>query len=108
LRSRPHNHANNATADLLAHVHQANTVVDPITGQVQEYRHLLQGPDAPTWTKSFANELGRLSQGAGTRMPSGTDTIWFIRKHQVPSDRKVTYRRIVATIRPQKAEPHRT
>jgi hypothetical protein len=108
LRSRLHHHANNATADLFAHVHQANTVVDSITGQVQEYRHLLQGPDAPTWTKSFANKLGRLSQGAGTRMPSGTKTIWFLRKHQVPSDRKVTYRRIVATIRPQKAEPHRT
>jgi hypothetical protein len=45
LRSRPHDHANNATADLFAHVHQANTVVDRITGQVQEYRHLLQGPD---------------------------------------------------------------
>jgi hypothetical protein len=41
-------------------------------------------------------------------MPSGTENIWFIRKHQVPSDRKVTYGRIIATIRPQKAEPHRT
>jgi hypothetical protein len=108
LRSRPHHHANNATADLFAHVHQANMVVDPITGQVQEYCHLLQGPGVPTWTKSFANELGRLSQGVGTRIPSGTKTIWFIRKLQVPSDRKVTYGRIVATIRPQKAEPHRT
>jgi hypothetical protein len=78
LRSCPHHHANNATADLFAHVHQANTAVDPIAGQVQEYRHLLQGPDAPTWTKSFANKLGRLSQGVGTRMHSGTNTIWFI------------------------------
>ncbi len=107
LRSTQHS-ANSATSDLFAHVHQANTVVNPITGQVQEYRHLLQGPDAPTWTHSFANELGRLSQGVGTRMPSGTETIWWIRKHQVPSDRKVTYGRIVATIRPQKSEPHRT
>jgi hypothetical protein len=74
LRSTQH-HANSATSDLFAHVHQANTVVDPITGQVQEYRHLLQGPDAPTWTHSFANELGRLFQGVGTRMPSGTETI---------------------------------
>jgi hypothetical protein len=110
LCSRPHHHANNATADVFAHIHQANTVVVPsITGQVQEYRHLLQGPDAPTWTNSFANdELGRLSQGVGTHMPSSTETIWFIRKHQVPSDRKVTYGRIVATICPQKAETHRT
>jgi hypothetical protein len=55
------NNTNNATADLFTNVHQANTVVDPITGQVQEYRHLLQGPDVATWTKSFANKLGRLS-----------------------------------------------
>jgi hypothetical protein len=41
-------------------------------------------------------------------MPSGTETIWYIRKNQVPSDHKVTHGRIVATIRPQKAEPHRT
>jgi hypothetical protein len=41
-------------------------------------------------------------------MPSGTKTICFIRKNQVPSDRKVTYGRIVATICPQKAEAHRT
>jgi hypothetical protein len=107
LRSTQHS-ANSATSDLFAHVHQANTVVNPTTGQVQEYRHLLQGPDAPTWTHSFANELGRLSQGVGTLVPSGTETIWWIRKHQVPSDRKVTYGRIVATIRPQKSEPHRT
>ena len=38
----------------------------------------------------------------------GTDTIGWIRKNQVPSDRKVTYGQIVATIRQQKAKPHRT
>jgi hypothetical protein len=41
-------------------------------------------------------------------MSSGTKTIWFIQRHQVPSDRKVTYGQIVATIRPQKAGPCRT
>jgi hypothetical protein len=88
LRSTQH-HANSATSDLFAHVHQANTVVNPITGQVQEYRHLLQGPNAPTWTHSFANEVERLSQGVGTRMPSGTETIWWIRKTKSPLTAKL-------------------
>jgi hypothetical protein len=39
-------------------------------------------------------------------MPTGTYTIHFIKREQVPSDRKVTYGRIVATIRPQKSETH--
>jgi hypothetical protein len=34
LRSRPHHHANNAAVNLFAHVHQANAVINPITGQV--------------------------------------------------------------------------
>jgi hypothetical protein len=87
-------------------MHFANSVTDPITGEVQEYRHLIKGPTKATWVNSFANELGRLAKGVGTRMPSGTETIFFIPKHKVPADRKVTYGRIVATIRPQKTEAH--
>ena len=41
-------------------------------------------------------------------MPSGTNTIFFIPKGKVPAGRTVTYGRIVAKIRPQKAETHRT
>jgi hypothetical protein len=56
----------------------------------------------------FANELGRLANGVGTRIPEGTNTIFFINHNQVPTDRKVTYGRIVCTIRPQKKETHHT
>ena len=41
-------------------------------------------------------------------MTSGTNTIFFIPKYKVPAGRTVTYGRIVAEIRPQKAETHRT
>ena len=41
-------------------------------------------------------------------MPSGTNTNFFIPKYKVPEGRTVTYGRIVARIRPQKAETHRT
>ena len=86
----------------------ANSVTDPITGQVQEYRHLIKGPDKAVWETSFANELGRLAQGVGSRDKKGTGTIFFIKREEVPQGRQVTYGRIVSSIRPQKTETHRT
>ena len=56
----------------------------------------------------MANELGRLANGVGTRMTSGTQTINFITKQQIPLGRKVTYARIVCDIKPQKSETHHT
>ena len=41
-------------------------------------------------------------------MPYGTNTIFFIPKYKVPAVRTVTYGIIVAKIRPQKSETHRT
>ena len=70
--------------------------------------HLVKGPTKAIWENSFANEIGRLAQGVGTRMPSGTNTIFFIPKYKVPAVRTVTYGRIVAEIRPQKAETYCT
>ena len=86
----------------------ANSVIDALTGNSQEYRHLIKGPDRATWTTSYANELGRLANGVGTRMPNGTNTIKFIPSNAVPNGRNVTYGTVVCTIRPQKAEPHRS
>jgi hypothetical protein len=88
--------------------HAASSVTNPITGQAQEFRHLMMGPNRATWMHLFANELGRLAQGVGNRMPAGTNTCFFISKSKVPHNRKVTYGCIVASIRPQKKETHRT
>jgi hypothetical protein len=42
----------------------ANAIVDPDTGQSLEYRHLIKYEKMKLkWTRSFANELGRLAQG---------------------------------------------
>jgi hypothetical protein len=91
--------------------HRANSVIDQITGQSYEYRHLVTGKatghTSEVWTQSFANTLGRLANGVGTSVPEGTNTIFFINRNQVPTDRKVTYGRIFCTIRPQKKETHR-
>lgn len=89
----------------------ANAVLDKETGEMLEYRHLLRNPKfRPTWSHSAANEFGRLAQGVGTRIPKGTNTIFFIRKEDVPPDRlkDTTYGRFVCTVRPEKDEPNRT
>ena len=88
--------------------YQENVVIDPTTGASLEYRNIIKGPTKDIRKNSFANEIGRLAQGVGTRMPYGTNTIFFIPKKKVPEGRTVTYGRIVAEIIPQKAETHRT
>ena len=49
--------------------------------------------------------MGHLSQGY--KSIKGQNTIFFIDKAKVPKGKRVTYARIVCTIRPQKAETHR-
>ena len=88
--------------------HQANVVIYPTTGVSLEYRNLIKGPTKSIWEKLFANETGRLAQGVGTRIPSGTNIILFIPKEKLPAGRRVTHEKIVAEIWPQKAETNRT
>lgn len=88
------------------------SVIEQSTGRSCEYKQLITGTvdghDKSAWEHSFANEIGRLAQGVGTRMTNGTDTIKFIPRNQLPTGRKATYGRIVVSVRPQKAEPLRT
>jgi hypothetical protein len=92
--------------------HFANSVIDTVTGKTCKYWHLVSGSIAghtkEVWEKSFVNELGRLARGIHTRMPDGTNTIFFIPKTQVPKDRNPAYGRIVVSIRPQETETQRT
>jgi hypothetical protein len=86
------------------------TVLDQETGQLLEYRQLLRHPRfKEVWNRSSADEFGRLAQGIGGRI-TGTDTIRFICKHEVPPDRfkDITYIKFVCTIRTEKKDPHRT
>ena len=86
----------------------ANAVTHPVTGKAMEYRDLIRDPlTQEDWFLSAANAFGRLAQGVGNRI-KGTDTIFFIRKDEVPRDRTVTYARFVCTYRPQKSEPNQT
>ena len=55
----------------------ANPVIDPNTGALLEFHHLIKGKSKELWTTSFANELGRLLNGIGSRTKTGTNTIKF-------------------------------
>ena len=74
--------------------------------QSLEYFHLARGPDKDIWKKILANDFGRLAQGVGTRIPTGTNTVFFISRSAIPAGRTVTYSRLVASIRPHKTETH--
>jgi hypothetical protein len=89
--------------------HIAFAVIDETTGKALEYKDLINIQEhKELWTTSYANELGRLTQGI--RDIPGTNTMFFIHKNDIPQDRRkdITYGRIVVTLRPQKKEPART
>ena len=72
-----------------------------------EYRQLLKHNKLKnTWNYSAENEYGRRAQGIGGRIKNPTNTIVFVRKEQVPTERMkdVTYGKYVCTVRLQKTE----
>ena len=85
----------------------ANSVTDEVTSKSLKYRHLLSGPNKDVWTRGLANDLGRISQGVRSRIPTGTNTVFFVRRRNIPAGRKVTYACLVSSIRPHKTETHR-
>ena len=68
--------------------------------------NLLYSPDAKVWNQGLSNELGRLLKGNDANV-SWTDTMEFISKTEVPSNKKVTYCKFVCDVCPHKKETHR-
>ncbi len=87
----------------------ANLVIEE-NGELLEYFHLIaHHTTRATWKHSYGNEIGQLAQGMPGRN-TGTNTIIFIKKNQVPHDRAkdVTYGLITCLVRPEKIdEPNR-
>lgn len=84
-----------------------NAILDETTGKTLEYRQLRKMKKYKNvWEKSFTKELDQLAQGKCGH--EGTNTIFFIRRKQIPPNRKITYGRIVVDYRPQKEYPNRT
>ena len=87
----------------------AGAIINETTRKYLEYRDLMKIEKyRDTWATSLANKIGRLAQGI--RDILGTNTIEFIRKTDIPKDRRrdITYGRIVVDYRPQKSEPNRS
>ena len=82
-------------------------MINEVTVQSLYLRQLTQGPNNLTWCTSLTNDIGRLTQGVGTHMSCGTNTVFYVPKSSVPADRKVTYVHMVATILPHKTEVNR-
>ncbi len=59
--------------------------------------------------RSLDNEFGQLAQGDGGQI-KGTNTIYFVHKHQVKQDRwrDITYAKFVCELKPNKAKVHCT
>jgi len=92
-------------------VHQALAVMDEDTGKMLNYRSLLKIPKfKKLWSRSAANEFGRLANGVGGRIKNPTNTIKFICENEIPKNRKkdVTYGQMVCTVRPEKEEKERS
>ena len=92
-------------------VQHAMTVMDADTGKLLNYKQVMRNPKYKIkWAKSSANEFGRLANGVGGRIKKPTNTIRFIRKEDIPKDRKkdVTYGSFVCNVRPEKEEQERT
>ena len=87
----------------------AGAVLDEETGDCLEYHHLVKHPNhQKVWGGAFGKEVGRLAQGL-PGIVEGTETLNFIFKHEIPSDRfkDVTYACIVCNSRPEKKYPSR-
>ena len=91
-------------------VHHALAVIDKDTGKLLNYCALLCHPAYHNnWTKSSANEFGRLTYSVGSRV-KGTNTIRFIRNKTIPKDlmKDITYGQFVCNISPEKKESNGT
>jgi hypothetical protein len=78
---------------------------NPDTGRIADYLELSKCSEGALWIESCKDEFGRLCQGHGSDMPSGTETMFFIPISAIPKGRKPTYLRIVAAFRPEKSNP---
>ena len=68
---------------------------------------LLQGAQADVWHQALDNELGRLSRGLPGTDITGTKTIDFISKEDIPRGACITYANMVCDERPLKKEQFR-
>jgi hypothetical protein len=82
---------------------KTNAIIHPNTRKEMEHMTLMKDPPLqPIWTQGFGNKCGRLFQGI--RDIPGTETCFLIKLASIPTDRKITYGKIVCDNKPHKKE----
>jgi hypothetical protein len=92
--------------------HYTMPMIHPITGEsIGSYKHLMQDPaTTETWMTAFGKDFGRMCQGNDKTGQLGTNAMFVMTPSNVtliPTDRTVTYVRVVVDHCPQKADPNR-
>jgi hypothetical protein len=85
--------------------HNIFSVLNADTGELQELKQLMEGPESEQWINGLCTEWGRIANGYNGS--KGTNTVKFIHPSQIPKHKRATYARVVADYRPQKADPYR-
>ena len=84
---------------------KVNLIFYPGTREVMTYCKLIENNSTKAiWENVFAKKLGRLANSVGDRIPTRTNTIFFIPSSQIPSDWKATYGKILCEFKPHKLE----
>jgi hypothetical protein len=92
-------------------------VLNPTTGDMLEHCQLQRNPwYKTTWDTLYANKLGRLCQGIGSREASssklvaGTNTFFCIDYHDIPlhKRKKICHTMVVCEVHPEKDNPNCT
>ena len=91
---------------LAKHDHYIHHIYNEQTGKKETIDSLRNGINKIIWKKALSREWGRLASGTFENF-SGTETIDFIYKAEVPGDRDVTYASFVCDYRPLKDDPYR-
>ena len=90
---------------------RSQMIYDEETNTYLKYRQLMQHPKyKKVWSKSAANEFGRLANGLKDGRIKPTNTIRFIKKEEIPAERMkdVTYGSFSCDLKPNKEEVNRT
>ena len=80
-------HANTiqeSVQDIFLDINKCNSVIDEATRIEQEYMHFIQTSAKKVLETALTNNLVRLAQSMGTRMPKGNNTIQFIGRQEIP------------------------
>ena len=78
-----------------------NSITDLLAGAQMEHDGIVKDPKLIlTCTKSMTNELGRLVQSVGKRIPTGSDNVHFITKDAVLKGKVAIYARVLCDILP--------